>query len=138
MSEALIGGAIIGLAVSILLLFNGRVTGISGIVAGLLPPKKTDQSWRFFFLLGLLLGGATLYFLSPQSFSSLSLNMTYLDYLIAGLLVGFGTVLGSGCTSGHGVCGISRFSVRSIVATMVFIAFGIISVAFFKLLKGEI
>lgn len=138
MVEALIGGAIIGLAVSLMLLFNGRVTGISGIVSGALSITKSDFSWRFLFILGLITGGVILRFIHPESFQSLSQNMSYYDYALAGFLVGFGTVLGNGCTSGHGVCGISRLSVRSIIATMVFITFGVISVLIFKAVKGEI
>lgn len=138
MTLALIGGAIIGLAVSLNLLFNGRVTGISGIVSGLLTPHKSDTSWRLTFLMGLIVGGFILTIIHPEAFQSLSKNMSSYDYIIAGLLVGFGTVLGSGCTSGHGVCGISRFSFRSIVATIVFIVFGMISVLIFKALKGEL
>lgn len=138
MIYALIGGAIIGLSVSLMLLFNGRVTGISGIVGGILTPKKSDFSWRLMFILGLITGGVILGFIHPQAFNQATLNMTSLDYAIAGILVGLGTTLGSGCTSGHGVCGISRLSVRSIIATVVFIVFGMISVLVFKSVKGEI
>jgi uncharacterized membrane protein YedE/YeeE len=137
MIDALIGGAIIGIAVSFMLIGNGRVTGISGITAGLLNFAKHDIGWRVAFLFGLIAGGATLMALKPEVFA-LATNMNNTDFLIAGLLVGFGTVLGSGCTSGHGVCGISRFSVRSIVSTLVFILFGIISVIIFKLMRGSL
>ena len=135
---ALIGGAIIGIAVSIMLVFNGRVTGISGIISGVLAPVYSDLGWRVLFLLGLFSGGIILRFIHPDSFLSLSQNMTIYDYALAGFLVGFGTLLGNGCTSGHGVCGISRLSIRSMIATLVFIVFGIISVFVFKLLKGEL
>lgn len=138
MIAALIGGAVIGLAVSIMLIMNGRVTGISGIISGVLSPKKNDLSWRAFFILGLLCGGAILAYTRPESYHSLSRNMTLIDYAAAGLLVGFGTLLGNGCTSGHGVCGISRFSIRSLFATVTFISFGAISVLLFKLLRGEL
>ncbi len=138
MKEALLGGGIIGIAVSLMLLFNGKITGISGIVSGLFPPSKSDFSWRAFFILGLLTGGVLLRFLHPESFHSQSQNMGLFDYALAGLLVGLGTVIGSGCTSGHGVCGISRFSVRSIVATITFILFGMISVIIFRMLKGDL
>ena len=138
MIHALIGGAIIGIAVSIMLIFNGRVTGISGIVSGALSPKKDDFSWRFLFVAGLLVGGIILKFVRPEAFQSESQNMSLFDYALAGGLVGFGTLLGNGCTSGHGVCGISRMSARSIIATVTFIAFGIISVVIFKLVKGEV
>lgn len=138
MTLALIGGGIIGIAVSLMLVFNGRVTGISGIVSGVLTPVKKDLSWRILFLAGLLLGGVILKFVYPEAFHSQSQNMSTGDYIFAGLMVGFGTLLGNGCTSGHGVCGISRLSPRSIVATMVFIIFGALSVLIFKILKGEL
>ncbi len=135
---ALIGGGVIGVAVSLMLVFNGRVTGISGIISGILKPQKNDLSWRLFFFAGLLGGGFFLKFFHPESFESISHNMTFFDYAFAGLLVGFGTLLGNGCTSGHGVCGISRLSPRSILATVTFIIFGILGVLIFKALKGEI
>jgi uncharacterized membrane protein YedE/YeeE len=138
MTAALIGGAIIGVAVSLMLVFNGRVTGISGIVSGVLSPRKNDISWRILFLLGLLSGGVLLRFIQPEAFQSASNNMGLIDYAVAGLLVGFGTLLGNGCTSGHGVCGISRLSVRSIIATIVFITFGVLSVFIFKTLRGGV
>ncbi|MCB0348894.1 MAG: YeeE/YedE family protein [Bdellovibrionales bacterium] len=135
---AIIGGGIIGLAVSIMYIFNGRVTGISGIVSGILSLQKTDLNWRMLFTLGLIAGGVLLALFHPESFDSPSKDMSLYDYVLAGLLVGFGTSLGSGCTSGHGVCGISRLSIRSIVATLVFISSGVFSVLVFKLLKGEL
>ncbi len=138
MTAALIGGAIIGVAVSLMLVFNGRVTGISGIVSGVLSPRKNDISWRILFLLGLLSGGVLLRFIQPEAFQNASNNMGLIDYAVAGLLVGFGTLLGNGCTSGHGVCGISRLSVRSIIATIVFITFGVLSVFIFKTLRGGV
>lgn len=138
MTYALIGGGIIGIAVSLMLVFNGRVTGISGIISGVLAPVKNDFSWRILFLAGLLVGGVILKFTYPEAFQSQSQNMGIGDYIFAGLMVGFGTLLGNGCTSGHGVCGISRLSPRSIVATVVFISFGAISVLIFKKLKGEL
>lgn len=131
------GGMIIGLAVTLMLLFNGRVTGISGILGGLLKTNTTDKSWRLFFLGGLLIGGVVLKIFYPTSFTLISQAST-LDYIIAGFLVGFGTLLGNGCTSGHGVCGISRLSLRSLIATVVFITSGIVSVVIFKLVRGEL
>lgn len=133
----MIGGVLIGLAATIMLLFSGRVTGISGIVGDFLNFKTSDKDWRSYFLIGLLLGGVTLKILKPESFTIIS-SAAVGDYLGAGFLVGFGTLLGNGCTSGHGVCGISRFSLRSIVATMTFIAAGILSVALFKMLRGQL
>ena len=137
MVNALIGGVLIGLSVSMMMLFNGRVTGISGIIAGIIKPQKNDRDWRFSFIAGLLFGGFTLQFLQPEVFQQVS-SAKWFDFIFAGLLVGFGTLLGNGCTSGHGVCGISRLSMRSIVATITFIFFGICSVLLFKLLRGSL
>lgn len=133
----ILGGVIIGLAATIMLLFSGRVTGISGILGGILNRKTQDKDWRIFFVIGLILGGVTLKLLRPDFFTVISSAST-IDYMIAGLLVGFGTLLGNGCTSGHGVCGISRFSPRSLVATVTFITAGVISVILFKFLRGEL
>ena len=121
---ALTGGALIGLAASLLLLVNGRVLGITGIVAGLAGP---DARWRALFIAGMLLGGAAVARVLPDAFTSTVHPPTVL-VLAGGLLVGFGTRLGNGCTSGHGVCGISRLSPRSIVATAVFMGTGALSV----------
>ncbi len=137
MTNAILGGAIIGIAASLMMLFNGRVTGISGIVAGIVKPKKQDTSWRISFLVGLLFGGFVLKIFRPDFFFQSSSALLG-DYVFAGLLVGFGTLLGNGCTSGHGVCGISRLSVRSIVATTTFIAFGIFSLYLFKVMRGSL
>ncbi len=126
--NALLGGVIIGVSVSLMLFWNGRVTGISGIINGALSPVKGDTSWRVLFIVGLFLGGLVLKALSPNVFSG-SLPTETWTTIVAGLLVGFGTILGSGCTSGHGVCGISRMSPRSLVATIIFIAAGVITVA---------
>lgn len=136
MQNALLGGTMIGLAVSLMLLFNGRVTGISGIVAGIIKPQKNDLDWRVVFVGGLIFGGVILKWLRPEAFVQVS-KAFWFDYAIAGFFVGFGTLLGNGCTSGHGVCGISRLSIRSIVATMTFILFGILSVLLFKFLRGS-
>jgi uncharacterized membrane protein YedE/YeeE len=137
MVNAIIGGLFIGLAVSIMLLFNGRVTGISGIMGGIVKPKKNDLDWRLAFFIGLISGGALLFYLKPEQFVNLSQAST-VDYIIAGLFVGFGTLLGNGCTSGHGVCGISRLSIRSILSTLTFIGFGVISVLIYKSLRGDL
>ncbi len=122
--NALIGGLIIGASVSLMLYWNGRVTGISGIINGVLLPVKGDTLWRAFFVGGLFLGGLALSQFKPEIFQNTT-NTSLPQVVIAGLLVGFGTILGSGCTSGHGVCGISRFSPRSILATITFIAAGV-------------
>lgn len=124
---SLIGGAMIGLAASIMLLMNGRIAGISGIVSGTVMPGTKDRDERLAFLVGLLGGGALLFWLRPQSMpnaTSLPIGLA----AIAGLIVGFGTRLGNGCTSGHGVCGISRLSARSLVATITFMVTGAITV----------
>lgn len=131
----LIGGSIIGIAVSLMLYLNGRVTGVSGIISGALSRPKGDSAWRLNFILGLILGGMALKLIYPQSLSS-QLDREIPWVITAGLLVGFGTVMGSGCTSGHGICGLSRFSPRSLVATIVFMAFGILSATAFRLLLG--
>ena len=128
---ALFGGALIGISVSLMLLWNGRVTGISGIVNGVLTPVKGDTFWRWCFIAGLVLGGFVTKSFKTDVFSA-PLNTDDWTIVVAGLLVGFGTVLGSGCTSGHGVCGISRLSPRSLVATLVFIAAGVIAVVLFR------
>lgn len=128
---ALWGGILIGIAVSLMLLWNGRTTGISGIVYGLLNPIQGDKAWRLYFVFGLFAGGIVLRFCHPNAFTG-ALPSADWTVGIAGLLVGFGTVLGSGCTSGHGVCGISRMSARSIIATLVFIGVGVLSVLIFK------
>ena len=135
MVNAILGGVLIGLAASLMMLFNGRVTGISGIIAGIIQPKKFDIGWRVSFLSGLLLGGVALVIFRPEAFIQES-SAKWGDYIFAGALVGFGTLLGNGCTSGHGVCGISRFSIRSLIATVTFIMFGILSLLVFKYLRG--
>ena len=124
--SALIGGALIGVAASILILFNGRVAGISGIVRGIFFGEKNEKRWRFIFLIGLLLSPFIYSLFAPLP--SLEISNNYAKIAIAGLLVGFGTRLGSGCTSGHGVCGIARLSKRSMVATLVFMAAAIVTV----------
>ncbi len=137
MINAILGGILIGIAASLMMLFNGRVTGISGIVAGVVRPNRLDVSWRVYFLIGLLSGGIVLRFFRPEVFIQSS-SALWGDYIFAGLLVGFGTLLGNGCTSGHGVCGISRMSVRSIMATVTFITFGILSLYVFKAIRGSL
>lgn len=124
---SLIGGVLIGLSTSMLLLFNGRVAGISGIFGGVLIRRPGDVSWRLYFLAGLLAAGLVMALLLPSAFPREALRSTPVIAL-AGLFVGFGTRLGNGCTSGHGVCGISRLSARSIVATVVFMTTGVLSV----------
>lgn len=134
---ALWGGMIIGVAVSLMLLFTGRVTGISGIIGGALKPRPHDISWRVLFMAGLICGGIIVKIIHPEFFN-FDANLKISDLVIAGLLVGFGTSLGNGCTSGHGVCGISRFSLRSILATITFIVSGVLSVFLFSFLRGHV
>jgi uncharacterized membrane protein YedE/YeeE len=125
--SALVGGVLIGLSASAMLLFNGKIAGISGIFAGVLRPVKADTLWRLCFIGGLLVGGLILGGLLPEAFHFGTIrSMGALT--AAGLLVGFGTRLGNGCTSGHGVCGVARLSVRSIVATATFITTGAVVV----------
>ncbi len=121
---ALAGGILLGIASAAFILVNGRVLGISGILGGLLMPKRSDASWRVFFLLGLLLAPATLSLLAPGLISAPRIEADHIAIVAAGLLVGLGTRYGSGCTSGHGVCGLSRLSPRSLVATLAFMAAG--------------
>ncbi|PTL82766.1 YeeE/YedE family protein [Vitiosangium sp. GDMCC 1.1324] len=123
----LLGGALLGLSASLLLLFNGRVAGISGIAGGLLPPTRGELGWRLAFLAGLVAGGLLLRVLWPASLES-SARPGAIGLVVAGLLVGFGTRLGSGCTSGHGVCGLARGATRSLVATLTFMATGALTV----------
>lgn len=122
-----IGGALIGLGVSAMMFFNGRIAGISGIYGGMLSPARKDTAWRMMFILGLIVGGAVMVILRPEMFS-VTIDRSTLAVVGAGLLVGFGTRLGSGCTSGHGVCGISRLSPRSVAATMTFMLTGAVTV----------
>lgn len=120
--SALAGGGLIGLSAILLLMFSGRIAGISGIVGGILQPRPGDWGWRLAFVIGLVAApwlaqavAGPFEFQSPRS---------PLLLILAGLLVGYGTRLGSGCTSGHGVCGLSRLSLRSLVATAVFMLTG--------------
>jgi uncharacterized membrane protein YedE/YeeE len=124
----LIGGALIGLSSTTMLGGIGRITGISGIMGGTLSKPQKEELWRYTFLVGLVLGGAIMLFVSPESFNY-KFEFKALHYVIAGILVGYGTRLGSGCTSGHGVCGMARMAKRSFVATITFMLFGIITVA---------
>ena len=134
---ALAGGALIGLAASVLLLYSGRVAGVSGIVGGTLLQDSKDRVDRLLFLVGLVVAGAVVFLLHPSSFPSAS-SVPVVPAIIAGLLVGFGTRLGNGCTSGHGVCGVSRLSIRSIVATVVFMSAAAITVYVTRHLFGGV
>lgn len=132
--SALAGGLLIGLAAAILILANGRIAGISGIVSGLIRPRLGDIGWRAAFVVGLLLAPLLYQAFAPLPESRVDAGWPLL--LAAGLLVGFGTRLGAGCTSGHGVCGLSRFSPRSLVATLAFMGFGFATVFVMRHLIG--
>jgi uncharacterized protein len=125
--SGLIGGLLIGLATALMMLFNGCVAGISGIFGGLLAWKGSEVGWRAVFIVGLLLG-AFVYMLATGGTLPVRVESSLPIMVVAGLLVGFGTRLGSGCTSGHGVSGIARLSKRSVVATPVFVSVGITTV----------
>lgn len=124
--SALLGGALIGLGASLLLLADGRIAGISGILGGALSSASDDRLWRTLFLAGLVAG--CLVVRSAGDGAAIVLSGSAPRLVFAGLLVGFGTRLGNGCTSGHGVCGIARLSPRSIAATLTFMAFGTLTV----------
>lgn len=122
---SLAGGILLGLASALFILVNGRILGISGILGGLLLPKGADAGWRVAFLLGMLAAPVTLAWIAPADLiTAPTIDAGYAAVVIAGLLVGYGTRLGSGCTSGHGVCGLSRLSPRSLLATGSFMAAG--------------
>ena len=123
---ALLGGALIGAAASLLLVFNGRVAGISGIVGGLFNASAHDAWWRVAFLMGLI--AAPIAYAPFTKLPESRVDTGFAAILVAGLLVGIGTRYGAGCTSGHGVCGLSRLSLRSLIATLAFMATGFASV----------
>src|ERR1700684_2014591 len=125
--SALIGGILIGLSAAAMLLLEGKIAGISGILAGVLAPSKGETEWKVAFV-GRLLAGGVLLRISLPTACDCGIIRPYGVLMLAGLLVGFGTRLGNGCTSGHGVCGISRIPPRSMVATLTFIASGVVTV----------
>jgi len=125
---SLSGGLLIGLSAALLLYSHGRIAGISGIAGGLLSrPSRGDIQWRWSFLSGLVLSGLVMAWFMPEAFA-IRLIRSPASLIVAGLLVGFGSRLGNGCTSGHGVCGISRLSPRSLAATLTFMATGALTV----------
>lgn len=130
-----IGGLLIGLSATLLLLSIGKIAGISGITWGAFTAPEGDKSWRWVFLIGMLAGGLVFHFLSGVAFpvneNSLSLA------LASGFIVGVGVKIGNGCTSGHGVCGVGRLSVRSLVATLSFMFIAILTVAVFNFISGR-
>ncbi len=133
--SALAGGVLIGISASLLLLFNGRLAGISGIMGGLFGASSGDKAWRALFLIGMIVAGAAYQWLFPGSFQDRP-NFPLPLLLIGGFIVGFGTRMGSGCTSGHGVCGIGRLSMRSIIATLVFMVSAAITVYIIRHIFG--
>jgi uncharacterized protein len=124
--QPLFGGALIGLGALLLLVMNGRIAGISGILGGLKSLSATREYWRLAFLLGLLVGGIACFQFFPGA-AKISTGVSLPLVIFGGLLVGAGTRLGSGCTSGHGVCGLGRFSLRSIVAVCVFLITAVVT-----------
>jgi hypothetical protein len=134
--SALIGGALIGLAASMLMLVHGKVAGVSGILGEVVSPRAKEGSVGAYFLGGLLLAGVIARLVHPASLPAATPSLAV--GAVAGLLVGFGTRLGSGCTSGHGVAGLSRLSKRSFVATLTFIAFGMLTVGVVRALGGAL
>jgi uncharacterized membrane protein YedE/YeeE len=135
-APAAIGGVLIGAAAAMLWLSLGRIAGISGIVGSFLTAQRPpDWTWRAAFIGGLIVGPALFWAIGGRFSISLP-SASIPALLIAGLLVGFGTRLGSGCTSGHGVCGLARFSPRSLIATILFIAAGIVTVTLLRILRG--
>ena len=127
----LTGGILIGIAASMMLLFSGRIAGVSGIFGGMLFQQGKERAWRLSFITGLIAGGILLYTINTDFFENSS-GRDLLAVNIAGLLVGIGTRIGGGCTSGHGVCGIGRLSLRSIVATVTFVFAGMVAVVLVK------
>lgn len=131
-AQSFLGGLLIGVSVWLMLVGLGRITGVSGIVAAAMTEPRASL-WQFAFLLGLVVGGS----LFAHAFNVSAASVASTPWLIgAGLLVGFGTVLGGGCTSGHGVCGLGRRSPRSLVATLVFMSAGMLTVAAIHAMKG--
>lgn len=129
--QALAGGLIMGFASALLFVVNGRILGISGVLGGALRIRTTEAHWRWAFILGILAAGTSMALISPQAFAD-TVPRSPGTCLFAGVLVGVGTQLGSGCTSGHGICGIGRMSKRSLFATVVFMATGAASVLIFS------
>lgn len=132
---SLAGGIIIGLATSLVLVSHGRIAGISGIAGGILKLQKDDTKWRILFVSGLLAGGLAYSLIWPSAFA-VSIDRSVPTLIVAGLLVGVGTQMGNGCTSGHGICGLSRFSARSLVAVVTFLTTAATAVALMNAFGG--
>ena len=133
---SLVGGVMIGVAALLLMLTHGRVMGISGILGGLVPPQTGDANWRVSFLVGMVLAGLALSTTLPDAFTTLERPVWTI--VLAGLLVGVGTRLGNGCTSGHGVCGMARFSTRSFAAVGAFMVTGVLTATVVGQLLGGV
>jgi len=131
---ALAGGLLIGIAAAMFVLLNGRIAGVSGVLGGLVSPAKGDVAWRMSFVLGLLIAPTVYAFFSAGT--PLRIDAGEGALVLAGLLVGAGTRYGSGCTSGHGICGLSRLSPRSLVATLAFMGTGFVTVFVLRHLLG--
>lgn len=135
-TRAAIGGGMIGLAAALMIVFNGRIAGVSGVLGGLILDRQgAEAPWRVLFLGGLIAGAAVVILARPD-LAQAGLQTGWVGMVAAGLIVGFGTRMGSGCTSGHGVCGIGRLSQRSIVATCTFMAAGFVTVFVLRHLLG--
>jgi uncharacterized membrane protein YedE/YeeE len=130
-----LGGSLIGLSATLILLFAGQITGVSGMMAGVINADLFEKYWRFAFLIGVVLG-AMLFHRWEHYTSIPDSGLPLIPLIIGGVLVGFGTRMGNGCTSGHGICGIARLSKRSIVATLVFMGSGMIAATFIRPLLG--
>ncbi|WP_280456400.1 MULTISPECIES: YeeE/YedE thiosulfate transporter family protein [Vibrio] len=128
--SALFGGMLLGISATILMLFKGKVAGISGIVSGAITPSSVDKGWRIQFIIGLIAGGFLTNWLVQPELSGIPAHYSssIVTMLLAGLLVGLGTKLGNGCTSGHGICGMGRFSIRSMIATLTFMLVAAVTV----------
>ena len=133
--SALLGGALIGVAAVLLMLFLGRIAGISGIVGGVLKPAQNDVAWRLAFVFGLVIAPLGVWAVTGSQ-PTVTVQASTLMLIAAGLLVGLGTRIGAGCTSGHGVCGMARLSRRSVLATVVFLAAGIATVSVMRHVVG--
>lgn len=132
-----IGGVLIGLAAIALLFFNGRIAGLSGILGGVLRPQEGDTLWRAVFIAGLLTGALLILWLHPASMA-VRVDVSDPAVILGGLLVGLGTRIGNGCTSGHGVCGIGRLAPRSIAASAIFFAFAVVTTYIVRHVLGGI
>ena len=138
---AFIGGSLIGLSAALLMYFNGRIAGVSGIAGGVILPEKGDMDWRIVFLIGLVIGG--LIYQLMHHWTGIGVGVQHIEavvgtplLIVAGLLVGIGTTIGTGCTSGHGICGLARRSPRSFVATLTFMVTAVLTVFIVRHIVG--